>query len=110
MKKDIVNFIKWMFEKENKLLVKNSSGQRIADVYNKKFGCNISATIVIYHRDRWVLIDGEPYAKDKIPMYIFKHKDFEQYAKNHNIIIETMDDEQPNVEQSTDTVVENINE
>ena len=95
-----------MFKRENKLLVKNSSGQRIADVYNKKFGCNISATIVIYHRDRWILINGEPYPKDKLPMFIFEHEDFEQYAKDHNIIIETMEDLSDN--ESNDTTVESI--
>lgn len=40
-----------------------------------------------------VFINGEPYEIDKVPKFIFENREFKDFAKTHNIIIETMDDE-----------------
>ena len=104
MKQDVLDFIRWMFIPKNKFFVKKSSPNRIAKIYEEETGNKITHNLVIYHRNKWLLIDNEPYEITKTPKFIFENQDFKDFAKSHNIIIETMDDsisQQPN-----DTVVE----
>lgn len=90
MKDNIIDFIKWMFEPEHKLLVKNASGKKIADIYNSDHENKITPTMVNYHKNHWILIDGEPYYKDKLPMHIIQGDKFKEFAKNNDISIEDL--------------------
>lgn len=93
MKQDLLNFILWMFKEENKDFVNNGSSVKIAQLYNKETGSNVNHAFVLYHRFKWVLINGEPFEIDKIPKFLLVDKQFKDFAKKRGIIIETMKDE-----------------
>lgn len=93
MKQDLLNFILWMFKEQNKAFVNNSSSVRIAQLYNKETGSNVNHAFVLYHRFKWVLINGEPFEIDKIPKFLLVDKQFKDFAKKRGIVIETMKDE-----------------
>lgn len=86
-KQNVLNFIKWMFEPENRVFVKKSSAQRIADYYTEQKNEQITASIALYHKDRWILINGKPFEKEKIPLDIIKSENFVKFAKENNIEI-----------------------
>ena len=90
-KQEIGDFIKWMLEPTNRLFVKNGSCVKVAKMFNDKTGHNVSHTFVLYHRDRWLLIDGQPYERSKIPLGMLLHPDFKKYALDHKIVIMDMD-------------------
>ena len=48
---------------------------------------------VLYHRFKWVLINGKPFEIDKIPKFLLVDKQFKDFAKKRGIVIETMKDE-----------------
>lgn len=93
MKQDLLNFILWMFKEKNKAFVNNSSSVRIAQLYNRETGSNVNHAFVLYHRFKWVLINGEPFEIDKIPKFLLVDKQFKDFAKKRGIVIETMKDE-----------------
>lgn len=111
MKQEIVDFINWIFIPKNRVFVKRSSGQRIAKLYEEETGNKVSYTFVLYHRDKWLMINGKPFELEKMPMFILKTTSFKKYAEENNIVIETLDgsiwDNLPDTE-SNDTVVETI--
>lgn len=93
MKQDLLNFILWMFKEQNKDFIKNGSSVRIAQLYNKETGSNVNHAFVLYHRFKWVLINGKPFEIDKIPKFLLVDKQFKDFAKKRGIVIETMKDE-----------------
>lgn len=93
MKQDLLNFILWMFKEENKAFINNGSSVKIAQLYNKETGSNVNHAFVLYHRFKWVLINGEPFEIEKIPKFLLVDKQFKDFAKKRGIVIETMKDE-----------------
>lgn len=118
MKQEIVDFINWIFIPKNRVFVKRSSGQRIAKLYEEETGNKVSYTFVLYHRDKWLMINGKPFELEKMPMFILKTASFKKYAEENNIVIETLDgsiwdglsDAEYNntVVETNDTTVESI--
>ena len=94
MKEDLLNFILWMYQEKNKVFIKNGSSVKIAQLYNKETGSNINHAFVLYHRFKWILINGKPYEKAKIPLEIFNTKSFAEYAKLNNIVIDDLEDDE----------------
>lgn len=82
-----------MFKEKNKVFINNGSSVKIAQLYNKETGSNINHAFVLYHRFKWVLINGEPYEIDKIPKFLLVDDQFKDFAKKRGITIETMKDE-----------------
>lgn len=109
MKQDVLDFINWMFIPKNRFFVKKSSPNRIAKIYEEETGNKITHNLVIYHRNKWLLIDKEPYEIAKTPKFILENQEFKDFAKTHNIVIETMDDDDQSLIDRKDTEVENIN-
>lgn len=93
MKQDLLNFILWMFKEKNKVFINNGSSVKIAQLYNKETGSNVNHAFVLYHRFKWVLINGEPFEIEKIPKFLLVDKQFKDFAKKRGITIETMKDE-----------------
>lgn len=111
MKEDIEKFVKWMFVEKNRVFVKTAPDRKIAQLYNSETNSSISHTFVGYHRFRWILVDHKPYDITRIPDFILKSNSFKKYAKENNLLVETLDgpiwndltDIQPN-----DIIVENM--
>lgn len=82
-----------MFKEKNKVFINNGSSVKIAQLYNKETGSNVNHAFVLYHRFKWVLINGEPFEIDKIPKFLLVDKQFKDFAKKRGIVIETMKDE-----------------
>lgn len=109
MKQDVLDFINWMFIPKNRFFVKKSSPNRVAKIYEEETGNKITHNLVIYHRNKWLLIDNEPYEIAKTPKFILENQEFKDFAKTHNIVIETMDDDEQSSTIKKETEVENIN-
>ena len=75
----------------NRLFVKNGSCTKIAKVFNETYGYNVSHKFVLYHKDKWILINNKAYEVDKAPLEIFLQPDFKKYALDHKIVIKDMD-------------------
>ena len=91
MKQEIIDFINWIFIPKNRVFVQKSSGQRIAKLYEEETGNKVSYTFVLYHRNKWVMINNQPFELEKLPMFILKTESFKKYAEENNISIETLD-------------------
>ena len=91
LRQEILDFIKWRLNPMNRLFVKNGSCTKIAKIFNETYGYNVSHKFVLYHKDKWILINNEPYEVDKAPLEIFLHPDFKKYALDHKIVIMDMD-------------------
>ena len=91
MKSDIEQFIKWMFDGNNRNLVKTLPATRIAQLYNRDTNSAITHVFVKYHMNRWILINHEPYDVTKLPSFILNSELFKKYAKSDNVFIETLD-------------------
>lgn len=88
LKPEVREFIIWSMKPENKVFVKKASYQRIADAFNEETGYHVCHTIVPNHRNRWILVNGEPYEIAKIPPFILKNEKFRSFAKENDIDIE----------------------
>lgn len=86
-KEEIAAFIKWTFKPENRLFIKNASGQKIADCYKEQTGIKITPAFVLYNKNKWILIGGEPYEKDKIPLDILKKENIKKALEQENVEI-----------------------
>lgn len=91
MKQELVTFIEWMFQPKNRVFVQRSSGQRIAKLYEEETGNIVSYNFVTYNRNKWLMINGQPFELEKMPMFILKTESFKKYAEENNILIETLD-------------------
>lgn len=109
LKPDIKAFIIWSLRPENKVFVKKSSYKRIADTFNEESGYHICHTAIPHHRNRWILINGEPFEIARLPSFILNNDKFKDFAKANNIVIETMEIEQSKITQK-DIDVETIND
>lgn len=88
LKPEVKDFIIWSFRPENRKLVENGSQQRIIDAFNREHGYNLASSVVYNHRNRWILVNGEPYEIAKIPPFILKNEKFREFAKENDIDIE----------------------
>lgn len=87
LKKETMDFINWMFQPENRIFIKRGSIQRIAKFYKEQTGISLSPSFVFYNKDKWIMIDGQPYDKERIPLHIIKSENFAKFAKENNIEI-----------------------
>ena len=91
LKQEILDFIKWRLNPMNRLFVKNGSCTKIAKVFNETYGYNVSHKFVLYHKDKWILINNKAYEVDNAPLDIFLQPDFKKYALDHKIVIMDVD-------------------
>lgn len=72
-KKEIEDFIKWMFEsKEIRNFVLTSKSSKVCAFYEKNKKVKLTAGFVTYHKNKWIKIYDEIYELEKIKTFIYK--------------------------------------
>lgn len=67
-KEETEKCIIWMFQ--NSYFVKNNSLSKISNKIFKDLNIGISVKFIFDNKDKWILIDGKPYEKNKIPYHL----------------------------------------
>lgn len=77
------DYVLWTFKPENINKLKNYSANKICQVYENETGIKLSQSFVLIHRNKWILIDGELYDKEKIPYELLKSDKVWEVIKDH---------------------------
>lgn len=88
VKPEILAFIEWMFNPENKVFVRNTNPSVVARYYKDQTGKSVAPGTVIYNLYKWIRINGQFYDKEKIPLDIIKMDKFKKFAIENDISVE----------------------
>ena len=73
---EIKQFIAWMLKPENKEWIDKASNAKVSQVFEEESGLKMSVSFIGMNRKSWVLINGLPYEKNKIPYELLKSEKF----------------------------------